>query len=122
MKYWSIIVLSLVLAYCNINMAYEKQILKKYYLVATDIKEQLGISRQLESGDYIGRIPQTVQEYAVVNDTLIFARTTKGYYILNTAHDHDFAEVKDVVIGPLDRATFIRDWSNKYSIKFSSPD
>lgn len=120
MKYLSVI--TLLLASCNINMAYEKQISGRYYLIATDTKEQLDISRKLENGGYIGRIPARVQGYAVINDTLIFARTTGGYYVLNTVHDHDFAEVKDVVIGPLDRATFIHDWSNKYSIKFISPE
>jgi hypothetical protein len=122
MKYWPVIALSIVIASCNINMAYEQRISGKYYLIATDTKEQLHISRKLETGDYIGRIPERVQGYAVVNDTLIFARTTKGYYVLNTAHDDDFAEVKDVVIGPIDQATFNRDWSNKYTIRFTSPE
>ena len=120
MKYWSFIVL--LVASCNLNMAYEKRITKGYYLIATDAMDQLDISRELETGDYIGRIPAIVRAYAVVNDTLIFARTTAGYYVLNTARDHDFAEVEDVVVGPLDQATFKRNWLNQYNVKFKSPE
>jgi hypothetical protein len=100
------------------DMIVEEKILKPYYLTATDNKEELKISRKLENGDYIGRIPSRVKEYAVVNDTLIFARTSNGYYVLNTTRDHDYSEVKDVVIGPLDRATFNNNWSKKYIINF----
>ncbi len=46
MKYFLFI--TLLLASCNINMAYEKQIAKRYYLIATDAMDQLDISRALE--------------------------------------------------------------------------
>ncbi len=121
MKYWPVVIIFFV-ASCQIGMAYKKQIWKKYYLIAPNAKEQLKISRKLENGDYIGRIPERVMEYGIVNDSLIFARTTKGYYVLNTANDHDFAEVKDVVVGPIDQRTFNQEWSNKYDIKFISAD
>lgn len=120
MKNYSFIVLVL-LTSCGIGMAYERKISKGYYLIATDAKEDLGISRELKNGGYIGRIPERVLRYSVVNDTLIFARATKGYYVLNTTHDHDFAETQDVVVGPMDQETFNRDWSSKYRFKFISP-
>ena len=121
MRYWPIIIV-VFLTSCILDFVYEKRIIKNYYLIAVDSMDQLEISLKLKNGDYIGRIPEKVQQYAVMSDTLIFARTTNGYYILNTTNDHDFAEVKDVVIGPVDQATFNRDWLNKHTVNFISPE
>jgi hypothetical protein len=42
-------------------------------------------------------------------------------YILNAKKDGEFAEVKNVVVGPIDSADFINNWEKKYdNMKFVS--
>lgn len=106
------------------GLGFEKQIYKDYYLTGTDNKNMIDVSLKLKSGDFIGRI-EGVKEYAIVNDTLLFAKavghTNKiGYFILNMDKDFDVAKIEDVVIGPLDSLSFANNWGRRYKVKFIS--
>ena len=108
-------------------MAYEKEISKNYYLISVNDKRNISISRKLGSGDFIGRVTH-VTEYAIDDDdSLLFVKTNdslnknnNNYYVLNMAKDYDYANIKDVVIGPLDSLGFTNNWMRKYKVKFVS--
>ncbi len=90
------------------DFAFEKHIVREYYLIGVDSEDHLSISRKLnnENGSAIGRI-QNVKEYAVFKDSLIFAKSEESkYFILNMKNDDDFVDPAQVVVGPLDLSSF----------------
>lgn len=56
---------------CGLNI--EKEIKHPYYIISIDINNDTNISVKLSDGNYIGRIPNKVIEYALVKD-YIFAK------------------------------------------------
>ena len=56
----------------------EKKIKDKYFLIAADSKDQTTISIQLDEYSFIGIVPQTVLEYALI-DKFIFAKQVRLY-------------------------------------------
>ncbi len=118
------ILLPIVLLFSCSDFAYEKKIVGNYYLIGVDTKTDISISLKLKSGDFIGRI-EWVMQYAVVNDSLIFARSLDTanksvYYILNMNKDFDVAKIENIIIGPIDSETFNNYWAKKFKIKFIS--
>jgi hypothetical protein len=108
-----------------LGFAYKKRIFKDYYLIGVDDKNDISISRKLQDGNFIGRI-ENVKRYAITNDSLLFALCINSsgksiYYILNAVKDSEFADPKNVVMGPIDSADFIDNWTKTYNhIKFVS--
>ena len=102
------------------SFEYEKNIVGKYYLIGVDLKDYLSISRKL-NGDYIGRVPPNVIEYAIV-DSLIVAKSEKNkmirYYIVNMDNDSDYAKEEDFLTGPLSEREYTQLWDKKLKPKF----
>jgi hypothetical protein len=119
-----LIVLAIFLSFGCSDFAYEQKIYKNYYLIGMDTKTDISISLKLKSGDFIGRI-EWVKQYAVVNDSLIFARSLDTanksvFYILNMNRDYEIAKIENVLIGPIDSETFNNYWAKKYKVYFVS--
>ncbi len=118
------ILLPIVLFFSCSDFVYEQKIVGNYYLIGVDTKTDISISLKLKSGDFIGRI-EWVKQYAVVNDSLIFARSIDTanksvYYILNMGRDFETAKIENVLIDPIDSETFNNYWAKKYKINFVS--
>ena len=84
----------------------------RYRLSATDIDIQMHVSYELESGDTIGRIPETVFSVGW-NDRYIVAkqhpkndRTVTNYFYLEMARDNKYADPSASVTGPLSADEF----------------
>jgi hypothetical protein len=70
---------------CLDSFVYEKQIVNKYYLLGADSKRHIGVYLRLRGGDYIGRVPDSVVEYAAYRDSLLITRNRSSngrkYYL-----------------------------------------
>lgn len=84
----------------------KKNIYGKYYLVESDIKNNFSICYKTKDGDFIGRIPNKVKEYAIIGDSLIVTKTLDvnviKCYLLEIKNDSDYAEKEQFLMGPFD--------------------
>jgi hypothetical protein len=101
------------------------QLFGHYFLIESEIKNDFGIYYKTNDGDYIGRLPKGIVKYDIYRDSLIFAQTKSGkdsikYYIIDIYKDHDFAEPKDVVIGPINSTDFNLEWMKIYKLNFKN--
>jgi hypothetical protein len=104
--------------------AYEKEVIRPYYLIGNDTKQDLTISRRLDNGDYIGRIPGNVVEYGVAGNYIVAKtnnRAAVSYYIVNMINDNDYAQEQDFLVGPLSESVYMRDWHNKLHVQLIQP-
>lgn len=99
-----------------------KNITGNYYLVETDVQDIYTICYRTAGGDYTGRIPENVIEYAVVPDSLIVAKSFQNgsiyYYLIKTNQDSDYVHDEEYLIGPLNEMKFNSVYKN-LQIKFT---
>ncbi len=99
-----------------------KNISGKYYLVESEVQNIYSICYRTAGGDYTGRIPENVIEYAVVPDSLIVAKSFQNgsiyYYLIKTNQDSDYAHEDAFLIGPLNEKKFNSVYKN-LQIKFT---
>ena len=85
----------------------KKNIYGKYYLVESEEKDNFSICYKTKDGDFIGRIPNKVKEYAIIGDSLIVTKTLEvnfiKYYLLKIKNDSDYAEKELFLMGPFDQ-------------------
>ncbi len=102
--------------------SYNKNISGKYYLVESEVQNIYSICYRTGGGDYIGRIPENVIEYAVVPDSLFVAKSFQNgsiyYYLNKTNQDSDYAHEDEFLIGPLNELKFNSVYKN-LPIKFT---
>lgn len=102
-KYICFSVILLAFVNCN-SLVREEKIIGKYYLVATDNKDQLTIGYKVNGG-FVGRVPPNVK-YVKYNKKYIFVerydikKNAIFYYILDMSKDGEYNEPKDCIIGP----------------------
>lgn len=105
------------------SFVYEKKIINDYYILGVDLKDELTVSRRLNNGDYIGRVPANVIEYGV-NDSLIIAKSSQNgnirYYIINMKKDSEYGRESDYLIGPLNEDDYVKKWQDRFSMKLIS--
>jgi hypothetical protein len=107
------------------SFSYEKKIADGYYLIGVDAEDYLTISRKLNNGDYIGRIPAKVLKYGVVDSFIIARSEQKGvinYYIVNMNKDHEYAHEEEFLIGPLSENEFNEQWQSELKVNLKQPE
>ena len=84
---------------CGDSLDSKKNFTGKYYLVETDTEDNLSICYRTYPGDYVGRVPPKVIDYAVIQDSLIIAKSLQHgsilFYVIKIRQDADYADEKD---------------------------
>jgi hypothetical protein len=91
---------------CGDIFSYKKNIVGNYEIRDDEGVNGKSIYYKLNNGDAIGRIENI--DSIGWNDSIIVAKSPKGYYILYMKKDSAFAEPANVVFGPAIYDTFIR--------------
>jgi len=111
-KYFIILLLLFCMSSCH-QFVYKKHLMKDYYLIAVDSKNEMCIALELKGASaFIGRIDEIVFEIGF-NERFIIAkqyphgRKNKiNYFILDTKNDSELEEIKTSVIGPMTEAEY----------------
>ena len=103
-KDFLILFLFFCLSSCFDIFSYSKSITGNYEIGENPGTTKKDIYYKLANGDAIGRIEAV--DSVGWNDSIIVAKSIKGYYILDMKKDSVFAEIKDVVLGPLNYKDF----------------
>lgn len=96
---------------CGDLFSYEEKIFKQYYLVNSDVKQNISLVYKTAEGDMIGRVPAKVTGYAVLGDSLLVVES-KGlqgsslFYIININGDNDFAEERSFLKAKYNKAQY----------------
>lgn len=112
----------LLLFIASCNLAYRKQVKGKYYIVGTDSKENLTLSYELKSGDYVGKVPGRLLQYGH-NDTFLVAKTQDpvngkpAYWVINMVKDSESAHEEEFRVGPLTDQEYKRIWEPRLNIE-----
>ncbi|MEZ5892922.1 MAG: hypothetical protein R3C58_07245 [Parvularculaceae bacterium] len=77
-----------------------------YILIWIDTTDSTGISYDLGDGASIGRVPGRVIAYGANENFITAQREGYGYYYIDRASDHKYAEPSKVVFGPFERDRF----------------
>lgn len=123
-RYKTILIIILVFCFsCGDIFSNKKNIFGKYYLIESDVKWNFSICYKTRDGDYIGRVPQKIVEYAVIADSLIVAKSIQKeksilFYIVKIKQDSDYASEVDFLIGPITEMKFNDEYKKKMNIKF----
>lgn len=108
---------------CGDIFSTKKNIIGRYYLFETDIKNNYLISYKTDDGDYIGRVPPNVFEYCVIPDSLIIAKSLQNgnifYYLIKINQDGNYADQKEFLIGPMNEIKFNLEYNKNLNIKFT---
>ena len=104
------------------GFAYEKQVTGKYYIIGVDTKEDLGLSYELSSGDYVGKAPGRLLQYGF-NDTFLVAKTKEYknngplYYNIDMNKDSELAHEETFRVEPLTEEEYSSTWKQRLNIQ-----
>ena len=104
------------------GFAYEKKVTGKYYIIGVDIKDDLRLSYQLSSGDYVGKAPGQLLQYGF-NDTFLVAKTQEykngspSYYIIDMTKDSELAHEETFRVRPLSEDEYTQTWKPRLNIQ-----
>jgi hypothetical protein len=118
---WTISLI-VVFSFCG-NWTYQKHVTGNYFLVGQN-KKYPTLCYQLQSGSFSGRVDRVVSygfsDSVLVAKTVLKQSSDTFFHIINMRRDSDSAEDQNVRIGPVSKAKYQDDWSNKLSISFNN--
>ena len=94
------------------GFVHDEHLVGPYRLIAVDVYEQMNLSYSLDSGNAVGRIPETVfavgwdDHYIVAKRHPHNDRAVTQFFYLDIARDNKYADPRTSVVGPLTESDF----------------
>ena len=94
------------------GFVHDEHLVGPYRLIAVDVSEQMNVSYSLDSGEAVGRIPETVfavgwdDHYIVAKQHPNNDRAVTNFFYLDIARDSKYADPSTSVVGPLTESDF----------------
>lgn len=90
----------------------DEKLIGPYCLVAVDLDQQMSICYQIDKGDCVGRIPETIfalgwdEHYIVAKQHPAKKPPITNYFVIDISRDSKYADPAVSVIGPLSASEF----------------